>query len=393
MTGRRYDVLVVGGGINGVGVAQAVAAAGHSVLLLEQSALAAGTSSKSSKLVHGGLRYLESYEFGLVRESLLERALLLRLAPELVQLQQFRVPVYQQTRRSPLLLRAGLSLYYLLSGFDSDARFASLPRHAWNQLDGLSTRDLRAVFRYTDARTNDAALTAAVMRSAQTLGAELQCPGELVAAQLTRDGVEVEYTTAGGSVSCSARVLVNAAGPWVNSVAERIAGMSTLSVELVQGAHIELPGEMSGDFYYVESPRDGRAVFVMPRDGRIVVGTTETRYRDRPENCRALPAEENYLLGVAGHYFPQFRELSREDLLASWAGLRVLPTGDGHAFHRSRESVLHRDRRDKPRVLSIYGGKLTTYRATARQVLERISSTLPTRQPVADTAELPLQPA
>ncbi len=383
------DVLVVGGGINGVGIAQAVAAAGWSVVLLEKSALAAGTSSKSSKLVHGGLRYLESYEFGLVRESLRERELLLRLAPDLVRLQTFCVPLYKHTRRAPWLLRTGLSLYYLLSGCAADARFSQVPQSEWKKLDGLRTDQLRAVFRYTDARTDDAALTRAVMRSAQTLGAELICPAELTAAQLTENGAEVAYRTAAGEQSCRARVVVNAAGPWANRILRRVTPrQTTVPVELVQGTHIEVPGSMGRDFYYVESPRDGRAVFIMPRDERIMIGTTETRYRKDPDHVAPLPAEENYLLRVAAQYFPQFDPLRRSDLLASWAGLRVLPGGAGHAFHRSRETVLHTDRSTRPRLLTVYGGKLTSYRATAAKVVEHISAALPQRAAAADTSKL-----
>lgn len=387
------DVLVVGGGINGVGIAQASAAAGWSVAVLEKSALAAGTSSKSSKLVHGGLRYLESYEFGLVRESLRERQLLLRLAPELVQRQTFCIPLYASTRRAPWLLRTGLSLYYLLSGCATDARFGAVPQREWAALDGLRTDNLRAVFRYTDARTDDAALTRAVMRSAESLGAQLCCPAELLAAELTDDGVEVTYGTPEGQQNCRARVVVNATGPWVNAVLGRVQPHQTeVPVELVQGTHIEVPGSMSRDFYYVESPRDGRAVFVMPRDGRIVIGTTETRYRKNPDHVAPLPAEENYLLRVAAHYFPQFDPLRRGDLLASWAGLRVLPGGEGHAFHRSREIVLQTDRRGRPRWLTVYGGKLTSYRATAEKVVERIAESLPDGKAVADTKQLMLSP-
>lgn len=391
MTAARYDVVVVGGGINGVGVAQAAAAAGHSVLLLEKSALAAGTSSKSSKLVHGGLRYLESYELGLVRESLRERALLLKLAPELVQLQTFCVPLYSSTRRSPLLLRTGLSLYWALSGLDSNARFQSVPRRDWSNLDGLLTDELRAVFRYTDARTDDAALTRAVMKSAQSVGAELCCPAQMTSAQLTNDGVEVSFISGAVEQSCLASVLVNAAGPWVNKVLPNVMPQQPqVPVELVQGTHIEVPGNMSKDFYYVESPRDGRAVFVMPRDGRIVIGTTETRYRRNPDHVAPLPAEESYLLHVAGHYFPELSKLSRADLLTSWAGLRVLPGEAGHAFHRSRETILHTDRVARPRLLTVYGGKLTSYRATALKVVECIAASLPSRKARAQTDQMRL---
>jgi len=393
VSSEQYDAVVVGGGINGTGIAQALAAAGHSVLLLEKSGLAAGTSSKSSKLVHGGLRYLESYEFGLVRESLHERALLLRLAPDLVQLQSFCVPLYEQTRRAPWLLHTGLSLYYLLSGCDADARFHRIPRREWSALDGLRTDGLRAVFRYTDARTDDAALTRAVMRSAESLGARLSCPAELTAAELTGNAVDISYRVGDAEQSCRARVLINAAGPWANVVLERVLPIQpTVPIELVQGTHIEVPGSMSDDFYYVESPRDGRAVFVMPRDGRIIIGTTEKRFHRNPDDVAPLPGEEGYLLRVAGHYFPALSGLRRQDLLDSWAGLRVLPGGEGHAFHRSRETVLHTDRHDKPQVLTVYGGKLTSYRATAEKVAERVSESMPSRKRIARTSELPLTP-
>jgi glycerol-3-phosphate dehydrogenase len=395
MSVESYDMVIVGGGINGVGVAQAAAAAGHSVLLLEKQAVAAGTSSKSSKLIHGGLRYLESYQFGLVRESLHERALLLRLAPDLVQKQSFILPVYDEMRRSPLLLRTGLSLYYLLSGLDADARFGSVPRSQWGRMEGLRTAGLRAVFKYMDARTDDALLTEAVLRSAQSLGAKLRCPAQFSDAELHAGGCRVRYRLGQAERECDAQVLVNAAGPWVNSV---LAGIKpsppTLAVELVQGAHIVLPvagSAFSGqNFYYVESPRDGRAVFVMPCGSQVLVGTTETRGRKDPERVFPLPAEESYLLGIVHHYFPAMSHLGRDDLLGSWAGLRVLPGGDGHAFHRSRETVLHGDRQSKPRVLTIYGGKLTSYRVTAGKVMDKIRGSLPDRKPVADTRELKL---
>ncbi len=395
MTAAHYDVVVVGGGINGAGVAQAVAAAGHSVIVLERHALAAGTSSKSSKLVHGGLRYLESYQFGLVRESLRERALLLKLAPDLVQLQEFCIPLYKESRRSPALIRAGLSLYYLLSRMDSRARFASLPRRQWGALDGLRTDGLRAVFRYTDARTDDALLTEAVMRSAESLGAELVCPARFCGADLHADGCEIHYRVGDWQRTCKATVLVNAAGPWAAETVGMIKPLPpAVPVELVQGTHIELSAKATNFsrnyFYYVESPRDGRAVFVMPRGDRLIVGTTETRYRGNPDQVRPLAAEETYLLGVLRHYFPALGELGREQLLGSWAGLRVLPGGEGHAFHRSRETILQSDRALQPRVVTIYGGKLTTYRTTAARVLQQIAPSLPARAAKASTQELPL---
>ncbi len=394
--GARYDVVVVGAGINGAGVAQAAAAAGHSVLVLEKTGIAAGTSSASSKLIHGGLRYLESWQWGLVRESLAERALLLKLAPDLVALRDFNIPIYAATRRGPWVVRAGLSLYFALSGGDRSATFQSLPRARWDELDGLTPEGLRAVFRYRDAQTDDALLTRAVISSAQRLGAELACPAQFVGATLNEGGSQVDYRQDGHERSVGATVLVNAAGPWVDRVVYRIRpALTPRPIELVAGTHIVVPGRLAHGIYYVESPRDGRAVFVMPWRERILVGTTETRYRRHPDYVAPLRPEISYLLNVLKRYFPAHRDLRADDVVAAFAGLRVLPSGAGHAFHRSRETILDSDRgpaEGPPRVLSVYGGKLTTYRATAAKILARIQSALPQRRPRADTRELPLAP-
>ena len=390
---KHVDVVVVGGGIHGVGVAQAAAAAGHSVLLLEKRALAAGTSSRSSKLIHGGLRYLESGQLRLVRESLRERHILLTIAPELVQLKPFILPVYRSTRRRPWQLRLGLSLYALLGGLGTETRFAAVPRSDWSRLDGLQTRGLGTVLRYYDAQTDDAALTRAVMRSACSLGAELALPADFFGAELRDDAVIARYTRAGIPEECVARVLVNAAGPWVAQVMHRISPrVPSPRVELVQGAHIVVRDTIEGGIYYVESPRDGRAVFVMPWHGNLLVGTTETRLRGSPDHVHPLTAEKHYLVNVLRHYFPRHAQLQVADLLDAFAGVRVLPAGRGHAFHRSRETVLVCDREHRPRALGIYGGKLTGWRATAEQVMERVSGSLPDARRRADTRTLKLTP-
>jgi len=179
---KRYDVVIVGGGIHGAGVLQAAAAAGHSALLIERLGLASGTSSRSSKLIHGGLRYLETGQFALVRESLRERAIHLRIAAELVELKPFYIPVYRNTRRRPWQLKLGLWIYALLGGFDPSTRFGTVPKREWSSLDGLDTQGLEAVIRYHDAQTDDASLTRAVVQSALSLGAELAMPARFAAA-------------------------------------------------------------------------------------------------------------------------------------------------------------------------------------------------------------------
>lgn len=390
---KQFDVVVVGGGIHGAGVAQAAAAAGHSVLLLEKRALAAGTSGKSSKLIHGGLRYLESGQLGLVRESLNERRVLLSVAPELVRLVPFHLPIYRDTRRRPWQLRIGLTMYALLGGLSRSTRFRTLPRHEWDALDGLELRELQRVLQYFDAQTDDVLLTRAVVRSAQSLGGELAMPAEFFAAELGDDGAVVRFVRQHRQEEVQARVLVNAGGPWASEVADRIRpAVGVPAVELVQGTHIVVPGGPQRGVYYVESPRDGRALFVMPWHGNTLVGTTETRFRGDPDRVEPHAAEKHYLLSVLKRYFPRYAPASARDLVDAFAGLRVLPAGRGHAFHRSRETLLVTDRGARPRAIGIFGGKLTGWRVTAARVMKRIAGSLPDRQPVADTARLRLEP-
>jgi len=385
------DVLVVGAGIHGAGMAQAVAAAGHSVLVLEQTAAAAGSSSRSSKLIHGGLRYLETGQFRLVRESLHERTTMLRLAPSLVKLQRFHIPIYRETRRRPWQLNVGLSLYALLAGFQQGAGFGRLPRREWDTLDGLDPNALEHVYFYHDAQTDDRLLTQAVLRSGAQLGARLLCPAMFQSASLDDESILIRFTDAGSERQCRARVLINAAGPWADALSRRIAPAIVVPhLECVQGTHIILQSPAPRAYYYVESPRDGRAVFVMPWHEKLMVGTTEGRFRGDPGNVVPTPAEIHYLLGVLKHYFPRFRAEGAAELAGSFAGLRVLPSGSGHAFHRSRETLLTTDRANRPRVLSIYGGKLTTWRAVSQRAMGLIASSLPARAPVARTDQLTL---
>ena len=386
-----YDVVVVGAGIHGAGVAQAAAAAGHRTLVLEQTEIAGGTSSRSSKLIHGGLRYLEHGELGLVRECLRERALLLELAPELVELKPFYIPLYRDTRRRPWQLRAGLSLYAFLGGLGSDARFRTLPRAAWEALDGLRAQGLESVFQYWDGQTDDKALTHAVLRSAQDLGAELVLPGELLRGELHAEGADLVVHANGTDRSYRTRTLVNCAGPWVQSVLQRLEpSPPSFSIDLVQGTHLLLDASAPTGIYYLEVPSDGRGVFRMPWRGKTLVGTTETLFRGSdPAKVAPLPAERDYLKQALSHYFPHLPLTE----IAAFAGLRVLPRDETRPFDRGRELILWADRSSRPRVLSLYGGKLTSYRADAAKALQRLESSLPARRPRADTRRLRLRPA
>lgn len=365
----RYDVAVIGAGIHGAGVAQAAAAGGRRVLLLEKSAPAAGTSSKSSKLIHGGLRYLETMQFGLVRESLRERELLLRLAPGLVTRLPFYIPVYDSTARGPLTLRAGLSLYALLGGLAPAMRFRSLPAQAWGTLGPLKREGLRAVFAYQDARTDDAALVRAVLGSAVSLGAAVEMPRRLESASRGEDGYVLRLDD---GTERLASVVVNATGPWVGEI-QRRAGLPAVDVELVQGAHVEYDAPIGDGAIYVESPVDRRPVFLLPwRDGTLV-GTTETVFRGDPDRVVPLPEEIDYLETTLRHYVPAFRGRRT----AVWAGLRVLPRSSTDPNARRRGTMLVADDPARPRWIAVCGGKLTTYRDTAEKVMRLAAPSLP----------------
>ncbi len=390
ISGVRYDLIVIGCGIHGAGVAQAAAAAGHSVLLLEKTAPAAGTSSRSSKLIHGGLRYLETGQFGLVREGLRERELLLRIAPRLVRRLPILIPVYNDSRHGPAQVRAGLTLYALFAGLAPAARFREVKDRGPELLGGLRQDGLAAVFRYQDAQTDDAALTRAVLASALRLGALLLNPAVLERATREDGGYRVVYRYQGRERSGHCAVLVNAAGPWVNAVQARIdPSPPQLEIALVQGTHVHYSEPLSESAFYVESPADRRPVFLLPWRSGTLVGTTETLYAgEDPDAVRALPDEQAYLDHALRHYFPNYRGHE----LSSMAGLRVLPQSGGPLLRRRRETVLSCDDPRRPHLAAIYGGKLTAYRSTAARLMWLVRAGLPERTSKGNTSELVLEP-
>ena len=385
------DVAIVGGGIHGVGVAQAAAAAGYSVILLEQySTLAQGTSSRSSKLIHGGLRYLENFDFALVAECLRERHYLLQNAPSIVKLKPVFIPVFARSRRPPWMIRAGLSLYALLGGLKKEARFCKVKNYNIPELALLDKTNLRAVFRYYEAQTDDSMLTVAVMRSAQDMGADLRlgCAVQKIAVQ--EQGCVIEYLHNNTLHSITAASVVNAAGPWVSRVQELITPrQQNVAIDLVQGTHIILPFELGENIYYIESPIDGRPVFVMPWYGDTMVGTTELVFDGNPADTKPTGKEIEYLLETFYAHFPALKNKNLPSC-ESFSGLRVLPRSTQNANKRSRETIYLCDRKTKPRVVSIFGGKLTAYRATAEIALSKIKPSLPIRSANADTKNINL---
>lgn len=383
------EVAVIGGGVQGAGIAQAAAAAGYKVTIFERHHWAAGTSQRSSKLIHGGLRYLETGQIPLVYHSLRERARLLKNAPELVKPVKFFIPIYKDTSRRPWQIRAGLSLYYILSGGGPLARFRSLPKAEWEQLDGLSTDGLQAVFQYWDGQTNDKLLTEAVIRSAQEMGVTTLASAELMEASKTDDGYLLNIRTLEGKINCRCKCLVNAGGPWINDIAKRIESDTTpKAIDLVRGSHILVNKKLDNGVFYMESPKDGRAVFAMPWGDKALIGTTEVVHQESADAVTPSNEELSYLQETFGHFFKN----DDATIVDSWAGLRVLAKSDELANKRDRDTFFLCDDPKQASLIAVYGGKLTSYRHTAERVMDYIIKSLGKRENVADTRTLPLSP-
>ncbi|MFV1985139.1 MAG: glycerol-3-phosphate dehydrogenase/oxidase [Thiohalomonadales bacterium] len=378
MSTKIYDVTVIGGGIHGAGVAQAAAAKGYRVLLLEKNKIAAGTSSRSSKLIHGGLRYLEHFEFKLVFECLRERQILLTIAPDLVKLRPVYIPIYKNSIRTRIQIRIGLMLYSILGRLQKNTFFKKIPKSQWHELDGLEINNLLAVYQFYDAQTDDVELTQAVINSAESLGANIAVPVELLRVKNNSDGYDITYMEEQAVVDCKSTVIINAAGPWINDVLEIISpDAEKINIDLVQGAHIILDHELNKGIYYADSPADGRAIFFIPWKNKTLVGTTESLFSGDVENVKPLEKEVDYLLCNFNHYFAKDNPKVRSDVISKFAGLRVLMSSQDIAFKRSRDTYLITDGSKKPALVTIAGGKLTAYRHTAERVMKLISARLP----------------
>jgi len=360
-----YDLIIIGAGIHGAAVARAASYDGYTVCVLEQYPQAAlATSCHSSKLIHGGLRYLESFQFSLVRDCLQERKILLNTAPHLVKLVPFYIPVYKHNTRPGWLIFIGLCLYRLLGG----GEFRKLPESEWNQLDGLNKNDLQSVYQYYDGQTNDQELTRALLDDAILQGTVFKANNKVSGIKIQNNSIIVQTENTN---DISSKLLINASGPWVNDVLQKTSpATSALEIDLVQGTHIIIPRTIRQGIYYIEAG-DKRVIFVTPWKQYCLIGTTETPFNESPENCKPLKQEIDYLLSSWNQNFND--ELCRNDILEAFSGLRVLPASSKNAFNRSRDTILH----NKDNIVSIYGGKLTAHRATADSVMKIIHKKLP----------------
>jgi glycerol-3-phosphate dehydrogenase len=373
--GQRYDLAIIGGGVNGCGIARDAAGRGNSVFLCEMNDLASGTSSWSSKLIHGGLRYLEYYEFRLVREALIEREVLWQIAPHIIRPLRFVLP-HHSGLRPAWLLRLGLFLYDHLGGRHllPSARSVDLRHDEVGRplIPGKFSRG----FEYSDCFVDDARLVALNARDAADRGAVIRTRTRAVAATPVDGGwqVALENTITGERSSIEARVLVNAAGPWVEEVASRRAGINAKAkVRLVQGSHIVVPKLYDHDRAYTFQNADGRVVFVIPyQDDFTLIGTTDRDYDGDPSKVAATPEEIAYLCQSVSDYLA--KPVKPEDVVWAYAGVRPLyDDGASEARAATRDYVFELDTPGGSPLLSIFGGKITTYRRLAEEALERLS--------------------
>ncbi|MBS0328135.1 MAG: glycerol-3-phosphate dehydrogenase [Proteobacteria bacterium] len=402
MDNRTWDLLIVGGGINGAGIARDAVGRGLSVLLVEQDDLAAHTSSASTKLIHGGLRYLEHYEFRLVSEALAEREVLLAIAPHLVEPLRFVLP-HEPHLRPKWMIRAGLFLYDHLGGRRTLLRSGAVALDREGYGAGLKP-SFRRGFVYSDARVDDARLVVANALDARARGADIRTRTRFAGARNV-DGVwQATLAPRGGSsTEVHARVLVNAAGPWVASVVGDIAGArAEANVRHVKGSHIVVPRVHTADHAYILQNADRRIVFVIPYQDRYsLIGTTDIAV----DSC-AAPAidafETEYLLAIANAYLA--RSLDATDIVWSYSGVRplyddgasdpsavtrdyVLKTeivgganGGGRVVSAADAAAPSASTGAAP-LLSIYGGKITTYRRLAEHALADLARFLPGMKP------------
>jgi glycerol-3-phosphate dehydrogenase len=374
-----FDLLVIGGGINGTGIARDAAGRGLKVLLVEQDDLASATSGWSSKLIHGGLRYLEYYEFRLVREALAEREVLLEIAPHLVRPMLFVLP-HERSMRPVWMVRIGLWMY------DHLGKRVSLPgsmavKFPHVEYSAGLKPELRDGFVYADCRVDDARLTVLNAVAAREKGATVLTRTRFVSAR--REGgrweAQLEDTRAGTRRGVSATAIVNAGGPWVARVLEGLPAKPTgAKVRLVKGSHIVVPKIHSLGHAYILQNDDKRVAFVIPFEGQYsLIGTTDLPV-DRVEDAAAItPGETSYLIKAANRYLST--PIAEKDIVWSFAGVRPLyDDGKTDPSSITRDYVMELDEEGgKAPVLSIYGGKLTTYRCLAETALAKLASHFP----------------
>ena len=387
-----YDIFVIGGGINGCGIARDAVGRGYSVFLAEKNDLASGTSSSSTKLIHGGLRYLEHYEFRLVREALMEREVLWSIAPHIIWPMRFVLP-HHKGLRPAWLLRLGLFLYDNLGGRKLLPATRVLDMKADPAGKPLKPMFSKA-FEYSDCWVNDARLVVLNARDAADRGAEIRTRTK-VSRVLREDGVwhvEINDLASGKTETVKARILINAAGPWVDEVLRSAAiSNKTKNVRLVQGSHIVIPKKFDDPRAFFFQNQDERIIFAIPYESDFtLIGTTDHDYDGNPDQAGITDQEIDYLCAAASEYFAE--PVKREDVVWTYSGVRPLyDDGASAAQEATRDYVLVGEgEANEGFLINIFGGKITTFRRLSEAVLEKVEDRLGKRgESLTGKAKLP----
>ncbi len=373
----EFDVLVIGGGITGVGAARDAAYRGLKVALIEMHDLAYGTSSRSSKLVHGGLRYLENFEFGLVFEAVSERQTLMDIAPHLVHPLGFIFPIQKKSRRSAFTINVGMWVYDALALFRSPKIHKNLsPKQVETEEPALDASSLKGAPLYYDCSTDDARLTIETALDAVHHGATVATYMKAVnflkndTGKLT--GVVAEDRVTGDQIEIHAKSILNCTGPWSDDTSSLGAEKKPQRLRPTKGVHIVVDTDklQINNAVVCFHPEDGRVLFAIPWGDRTYIGTTDTDYTEDLEDLAATKEDVVYLLKAANAYFPK-NPLTEDDVISTWAGVRPLVSEDaGDEQSESSVSREHSIRVDGNGLITIAGGKLTTYRRMAKEVVE-----------------------
>ncbi len=386
--GADFDVAVIGAGINGAGIARDAAGRGARVALIEMNDIASATSSASSKLIHGGIRYLEHYEFSLVREALSEREVLLSIAPHLIKPMGFVMPHVPHLRPA-WMIRIGLALYDRIGGKRSlpASRAVDLARDPLGV--GLKP-ELKKGYVYSDCFVDDARLVIGNVTDAVARGATFFSRHKLENAKPNGSGWTLKLSSGANESTIRARSIVNAAGPWVRDIVDRLDKATTANdVRLVKGSHIVVPRLYNGDHAYILQNDDRRVVFTIPYEKHYcAIGTTDTPFDGDPSKVEIDDEEIDYLTSVASKFM--MYPVNRGDVVSTWSGVRPLfDDGQTNASKVTRDYTLERiDVDGAGPVISIYGGKVTTYRHLAEDLMGKISDVVP-GEPWTSTEPLP----
>lgn len=357
---KQYDAIILGAGINGCGIARELSNKGKKVLVIDKSTIGSGTSSKSSRLIHGGLRYLENFDFSLVKESLQDRNRLVDIYPNLVKMRRFYLPVMKKSKRFLFAIKLGLKIYDFLS---ADERYKSgkISKNEFDNVSRLFRGNLsKKIFFYYDAVTDDKKLTEKIALEARAEGVEFLENYQIEAVKISKQEIIVDN-------KYKASILINATGPWINELCDRYNLPASYKINKVSGIHIEIDKELSREPMILET-QNKRIFFVIPNGKSTIIGTTE---REESRNCDEVEINQDdidYLVNLIKYYF----EIDNFEIINSWIGIRPLIESKSDLGKITRDYIFDLHEIDGVKVLNVFGGKLTTFNSLSQKVYNKL---------------------